>query len=171
MTSALFCDECGAALPAQATSCAVCRHYFGPSSPAPPVQAAGASLLPTPVTSVGTLCPGMLFAQRYRILDKVGEGGFGITYKAEDLDHHRWLVAIKQINLSQLSPQQVIEATDSFNREVGYLSRLKHDDIPRLYAYFTDPGRCSVVMDYLLGQSLQNQLKQPRRGRCPTPQA
>jgi succinate dehydrogenase hydrophobic anchor subunit len=170
MTSALFCDECGAALPAQATSCAVCRHYFVPSSPAPPAQAAGASLLPTPAASVGTLRRGMLFAQRYRILDKVGEGGFGITYKAEDLDHHRWLVAIKQINLSQLSPQQVIEATDSFNREVGYLSRLKHDDIPRIYDYFTDPGHWYVVMDYIAGETLENKLKKAHRGRFPTQQ-
>ena len=168
MTSALFCDECGAALPAQATSCAVCRHYFGSSSPSPPAQAARASLPPTPAASAGTLRPGMLFAQRYRILDKAGEGGFGVTYKAEDLDHHHWLVALKQINLSQLSPREMIEATDSFNREVGYLSRLKHQNIPRIYDYFTDPGHWYVVMDYIEGETLEDKLKKARRGRLST---
>jgi len=168
MTSTLFCDECGAALPAQATSCAVCRHYFGASSPSQPVQVARASLQPSLAASASALRPGTLFAQRYRILDKAGEGGFGVTFKAEDLDHHRWLVAIKQITLSLLTPQQMIEATDSFNREVGYLSRLKHDNIPRIYDYFTDPGHWYVVMDYIAGETLEDMLKKARRGRLST---
>ncbi len=168
MTSALFCDECGAALPAQATSCAVCRHYFGtPSSPAS-AQASQASLPHSMAVTAGILRPGMLFAQRYRILDKAGEGGFGVIYKAEDLDHHRRFVAIKQIDLSHLSPQQMIEVTDSFNREVGYLSRLKHDSIPRIHDYFTDPDHWYVVMDYIAGETLEDQLKKARGGRFST---
>jgi hypothetical protein len=168
MTSALFCDECGAALAAQATSCAACRHYFGASSPAPSAQSAGVSLPPTMAAPAGALRPGSLFAQRYRILDKVGEGGFGVTYRAEDLDEHRRFVAIKQINLSLLSTQQMIEATDTFNREVGYLSRMKHDDIPRIYDHFTDPHHWYVVMDYIAGETLEDKLKKARRGRFST---
>src|SRR5260370_27374655 len=168
MTSTLFCDECGAALPAQATSCAVCRHYFGAASPLQPVQVARASLPPPPAASASALRPGTLFTQRYRILDKAGEGGFGVTYKAEDLDHHRWSVAIKQITLSLLTPQQMIEATDTFNREVGYLSQLKHDNIPRIYDYFTDPDHWYIVMDYIAGETLEDMLKKARRGRLST---
>ncbi len=165
MTSALFCDQCGAALPVQATSCAACRYYFGTFSPPPSLQAAGASLPPTNAASAGALRPGALFAQRYRIIDQVGEGGFGVIYKAEDLDNHRRHVAIKQINLSLLSPQQMIEATDSFNREVGYLSRLKHDNIPCIDDYFTDPDHWYVVMDYIEGETLEDKLKKARLGR------
>jgi len=164
MSSDLFCDECGAALPAQTTSCAVCRHYFGAVLPSQPVQATGAALPPSLAAPAGALRPGMLFVQRYRILDKVGEGGFGVTYKAEDLDHHRWLVAIKQITLSLLTPQQMIEVTDTFNREVGYLSRLKHDSIPRIYDHFTDPDHWYIVMDYIAGETLEDKLKQARHG-------
>src|SRR6266487_3496724 len=170
MTSALFCDECGAALPAQATSCAVCRQYFGAFSPSPPVQAIRASLPLIMATCAGALRPGTLFAQRYRILDQVGDGGFGVIYKAEDLDQHRRFVAIKQINLSQLSPQQMIEATDSFNREVGCLSQLKHDHIPRIHDHFTDPDHWYVVMDYIGGETLEDKLKKVRRGRFSTQQ-
>src|SRR5215472_5375330 len=173
MTSALFCDECGAALPAQATSCAVCRHYFGAASPGPAEQVvirASLPLPPPPAVSTGALRPGMLFTGRYRILEKVGEGGFGVIYKAEDLDHHRWLVAIKQITLSQLSPREMIEVTDTFNREVGYLSRLKHANIPHIYDYFTDPGHWYLVMDYIAGETLEDKLKKARHGRLSTKQ-
>ncbi|GAC1308252.1 MAG: hypothetical protein NVSMB27_45940 [Ktedonobacteraceae bacterium] len=110
----------------------------------------------------------MLFAQRYRILEKVGEGGFAVTYQAEDLEQHRRLVAIKQINLSLLSPQQMIEATDSFNREVEYLSQLKHDHIPHIHDHFTDPDHWYVVMDYIEGETLEDQLKKAHRGRFST---
>ncbi|HEY6409552.1 MAG TPA: serine/threonine-protein kinase, partial [Ktedonobacteraceae bacterium] len=117
--------------------------------------------------AVGVLRPGSLFAQRYRILDEVGKGGFGVIYKAEDLDQHRRLIAIKQINLSRLSPQQMIEVTDSFNREVEYLSQLKHDHIPRVHDYFTDPEHWYVVMDYVEGETLEDRLIKARGGRFP----
>src|SRR5713101_2812064 len=168
MTSVLFCDQCGAALPAQAISCAVCRQYFGASSPSLSVQATGTSLPPTMAASAGTLRPGTLLAKRFRILDKVGEGGFGVTYKAEDLEQHRWFVAIKQINLGLLSPQRMIEATDTFNREVGYLSRLKHDNIPHIYDHFTDRDHWYVVMDYIAGETPEDKLKKAHRGRFST---
>lgn len=179
MTSALFCDECGAALTAQATSCAVCRKYFGIASPSSipspsplpsQIQAAGGFLPLSMSTSVDELYPGSLFALRYRVLEKVGEGGFGVTYKAQDLDQHNRLVAVKQINLSLLSPQKMIEATDSYNREVGYLSQLNHTNIPHYYDYFTDPSHWYVVMDYIEGETLEEKLQKARHGRFPMQQ-
>ncbi len=176
MTSALFCDQCGSALQAQATSCAVCRTYFGTAfdafdasttftySSSPAVQAGGASLSSYIAASADGLRPGSLFALRYRIIDKVGEGGFGVIYQARDLDQHNRLVAIKQINLSFLSPQKMIEATDSYNREVAYLSQLHHTNIPYFYDYFTDPGNWYVVMDYIDGETLEDKLQKARQG-------
>ena len=121
-------------------------------------------------TSAGVLHPGTLFIQRYRILEQVGEGGFGVIYKAEDLDEHCRLVAIKQINLRLLSPKQMIEATDSFNREVEYLSHLKHGHIPRIFDYFTDPDHWYVIMEYIKGETLEDKLKKVRHGRFSTQQ-
>ncbi len=116
------------------------------------------------------LRPGSLFLLRYRILEQVGEGGFGVIYKAEDLDEHCRTVAIKQINLRLLSPQQMIEATDSYNREVKYLSRLKHDHIPRIFDYFTDPDHWYLVMECIKGETLEDKLKKARHGRFTTQQ-
>ncbi len=164
-----FCGLCGAAIADQATICDTCGsplrllHLVSSSMPVAPLAAG----LSAPVPA-GPLRPGSLFVRRYRVLSKAGEGGFGEIYKAEDLDHRRRLVAIKQINLRTLSPREMIEVTDSYNREVRYLSQLRHKCIPRIYTYLTDPDHWYVVMDFIEGQTLEDSLKQARRGRFST---
>ena len=164
MTSALFCDVCGAALPAQATSCAVCRQYFGTSLSSPPVEAAQTFLPPLMTAPAGVLRPGSFLAQRYSIINQVGQGGFGVVYKAKDCYEKHKLVAIKQISLNGLSPQKMIEATDMYNRELMYLSQLKHENLPRVYNHFTDSEHWYVVMEYIEGKTLEDMLTTARGG-------
>lgn len=52
----------------------------------------------------------MVIAGRYRIETRIGEGGFGVVYKATDTVERNQLVALKQITLSALSAQEQIEA-------------------------------------------------------------
>lgn len=166
MTSALFCDICGAALPAQATSCAVCRQYFGTSLPQPLFTAIQTSLPAPPMAApAGATRPGSLLAQRYMIISQVGQGGFGAVYKAKDCNERNKLVAIKQISLNGLSPQKMIEATDTYNRELMCLSHLKHENLPRIYDHFTDPEHWYVVMEYIEGKTLEDILTTARGGR------
>jgi serine/threonine protein kinase len=113
-----------------------------------------------------TLSPGEALEGHYRILEKIGEGGFGVVYKAYDW-HRNSLVAIKQINMAALSVQEKIEATDSFNREVTLLSRLDHESLPHIYNHFTDPEHWYVVMDYIEGRTLEDVLSSRRDGRLP----
>jgi serine/threonine protein kinase len=117
------------------------------------------------LTTIEPLDAGSLLADRYRILAKVGEGGFGVVYKARDIKRRHRLVAIKQIDLSGLSPRQIIEATDSYNREVSMLSRLSHRNLPRIYDHFTDPTHWYVVMQYIEGETLEDSLKRAKGGR------
>ena len=122
------------------------------------------------LTTVEPLDAGSLLAGRYRILAKVGEGGFGVVYKARDIKRRHRLVAIKQIDLGGLSPRRIIEATDSYNREVSMLSRLSHRNLPRIYDHFTDPTHWYVVMQYIEGETLEDSLKRAKGGRPPLKQ-
>lgn len=154
MTTMLFCDACGAALLTQTDPCPVCGQL--PSVPA--------AQNPPPPTDL--LPPGFLLAQRYRIVKKIGEGGFGLVYKALD-EQAQIHVAIKQITLAALSAQEMIEATDSYNREITILPRLKHENLPKLYYHFTDPGHWYIAMQYIDGYTLEEKLAASPDGRLP----
>ncbi|HEY0753439.1 MAG TPA: serine/threonine-protein kinase [Ktedonobacteraceae bacterium] len=102
--------------------------------------------------------PGVLLHGRYLLEREIGQGGFGVVYLARDKQAHR-RVAVKQINIGKLKPREIIDATDSYNREVTVLSRLRHPRLPRLYDHFTDPEHWYLVMDYIHGQTLEEYLQ------------
>jgi serine/threonine protein kinase len=164
MTTSLFCDECGAAITSQVTYCTVCRHRIGTSLPQPIVQVTRTAPSLSMTLPAGPLRPDSLLAQRYLIIDQIGQGGFATVFKAKDLYQKNTLVAIKQINLASLSPKEMIEATDSYNREITLLSRLRHNNLPRIYDQFTDPEHWYVVMDYIKGETLEDMLQKARGG-------
>jgi hypothetical protein len=184
-----FCEECGAANIDQATSCFACNEplvkSLSPSAAAPAAPSTPVAFTPIPVgngafafklaepqpsapsQAAGPLTPGSVLAWRYRIVEQVGQGGFGVVYKAKDARNGDKLVAIKQINLDNLSARDMIQATDSYNREVNLMPPLKHKNLPRFYAHFTDPRHWYLVMDYIQGETLEEYLKRAPDGKLP----
>ncbi len=168
-----FCEECGAALSAQATYCYACQQPVDTSlenAPADfslPAKSYAAGLQPLRVQpqNVALSSSPSRLTQRYVILEEVGRGGFGVVYKARDRYQRNRIVAIKQINLASLSAQQRIEATDSYNREVSLLSKLKHPSLPHIYDHFTDAEHWYVVMEFIDGKTLDEELATVRKGR------
>ena len=163
----LFCAECGAANVSDATLCFACKQPLCSSPPSPPVQPVvqNAAL----AAPADCLAPGSPLAQRYRIISQVGQGGFGVVYKARDCKNKNRLVAIKQLDRSRLSPREIIEATATYNREVTLLSKLSHKNLPCIYDHFADSQHWYVVMEYIRGETLEDYLA--RRGHLSVRQA
>jgi len=168
-----FCDVCGAANDQAATCCVACQAPLpstSGASPFAPVRIArpaarqvfaGATPIPDSAIAPAHLHAGMVLAGRYRILGEIGRGGFSIVYRAEDLDaatHDE--VAIKRIHLRSLTPRQIIDATETFHREMRTLARFKHfAGIPHFYEHLTDAENWYLVMEYIDGQTLEDYLR------------
>jgi serine/threonine protein kinase len=138
-SSSLCCDVCGAVNAPNAHLCFACNNPL--SSLQAPVPAR-----PSPNT---------LFRDRYYIVGKIGTGGFGSVYKAIDMQSGGHLVAIKEVRLGGLNPQAMIEAINTFQREVSLLSQLTHPNLPRLYEHFSSSGQWYLVMDFIEGETLE----------------
>lgn len=177
-TPDLYCNECGAANPRGATICFACQHALTPF-PIPDTPAAPISAGPVQIQinlSSGSLkmvqihefpTATNLLHERYHVLAKVGTGGFGAVYKARDTQNRNRLVAIKAIELDTLSAAQSIEATDTFNRELGLLSTLEHPNLPRIHENFIDATHWYLVMDFIDGEPLDAYLQQTAQSSLP----
>jgi len=75
---------------------------------------------------------GEIIAQRYQILNTLGQGGVGITYEAQDLNNGE-RVALKALSLHRMNDWKVLEL---FEREAQILSYLHHPAIPSYLDYF-----------------------------------
>jgi len=157
-SSPLYCDACGAANQTQATLCWACGQLLAASTEERQDTSA------TSTVPAHQPAPAALLAGRYRIIRIVGKGGYGAVYQAEDTQRQRALVAIKSINLHGLSSEEVIEATDTFNRETLLLSELQHPNLPRIYDHFTDREHWYLAMDFIAGETLDEYLSKVRRG-------
>ena len=103
----------------------------------------------------GHLFPHTLFRNRYYIIGEVGTGGFGSVYTATDTHSGDRLVAIKEVNLLGLHPHAIADATNAFHREVSLLSQLDHPNLPHVYEHFRDAGQLYLVMDFIVGETLE----------------
>lgn len=124
-SSTRFCDSCGAINRADARFCYAC----------------GQPQLTYASTATGLLATSHTLRQRYNILDKIGQGGFGAVYKVEDMLFQNALRAVKEMGMRGLSPQETQEAIAAFKNEAVLLANLSHPNLPHIYDHFEEHGR------------------------------
>ncbi len=145
----LYCDNCGEVNRPEAKFCYRCGEALHPG-----------------FSYTGQLTTDHLLKSRYRILSRLGQGGMGAVYKAEDSEFHR-IVAVKEMSQRGLLPDELRTATESFRHEAEMLASLQHFSLPRIFEYFVDDGRWYLVMDFIEGETLEQYLDKIQGSRLP----
>ncbi len=184
----MICPQCQLSNPPGTTRCIKCSTpidlegptFFGPEGPVAPPAGPGSDLgaatgwsdaaepqkrpSSAPETPV-SLEPGSLLADRYEILESLGEGGMGAVYKARDRELDR-LVAVKVVRPELARQPDVLRR---FKQEMILARKVTHRNVLRIFDLGRAGGTRFITMEYVQGQDLKHLLGQ--QGKFPAERA
>jgi serine/threonine protein kinase len=110
---------------------------------------------------------GHVLQGRYRITRRIGGGGMGTVYLAEDTRLPGRQCAVKEASPSQLPPEDRQWASDAFRQEAQMLATLSHAGLTAVTDFFSETASLYLVMDYVPGKTLEQVLEDTPSGRLP----
>ena len=175
----MVCPQCQFANPLGATRCSKCNAplqeaegatLYAPvesvaAEGAPNVSETGAWSRPAETTSSfglagpqESITSGSLVADRYEILQSLGEGGMGAVYKARDRELDRF-VALKIIRPELARNAEILQR---FKRELILARQVTHRNVIRIFDLGVVGGTRFITMEYLEGQDLKTLLSRQK---------
>ena len=114
---------------------------------------------------------GEVLRGRYKIRERIGQGGMGSIYLADDTRLKGRECALKEVEYDRALPEKIRdEAREQFLREATVLARLDHPNLPKVSDFFSHGARDYLVMDYVPGSDLRTLMMQARRKKSFLPE-
>src|SRR5271170_2230778 len=130
---------------------------FSPGPPGSPAKEKRRPSIAYPYQA--TLEPGMLLAQRYEVVEILGQGGMGAVYKATDRELNR-TVAIKVIRPDLARDRGIV---DRFKQELLLAHQVTHRNVIRIYDLSEADGMKFITMEYVEGENLLTLLHEKKK--------
>jgi tetratricopeptide (TPR) repeat protein/predicted Ser/Thr protein kinase len=130
-----------------------------PLPPLPPAAPSDSSMTATLRVSRKEFGTGSMFADRYQIVEELGQGGMGRVYRALDKKVNEE-VAIKVVRPEISSEPRIIER---FSNELRNARGISHKNICRMYDLFESDGLHFITMEYVPGENLKSFIRRSRR--------
>jgi len=105
------------------------------------------------------IAPSTIVGGRYRVVRSLGGGGMKLVYLAEDLRLAGRACALAEMVDSFTSPDLQQQAVAAFNREADMLARLANEHIPRIFDRFSEANHHYLVMEYIDGVTLEDEMR------------
>lgn len=106
--------------------------------------------------AISYLVSGAILEGRYRLVQQIGQGGFGRTYLCEDLNRFNEPCVLKEFAPQVQGATALDKAKNLFEREANVLYQLQHPQIPKfreLFQMTTGGGGLFLVQDYVAGHT------------------
>jgi serine/threonine-protein kinase len=119
------------------------------------VSVAGASPVsaPSPSSEALPLEPGTVLDGRYRVVRRVGKGGFGIAVLVEDMVVNEEII-LKFLHASLAADARLIKG---FIRELRYARKITHENVIRIYDFLSIGGAYAISMEYFPSHTLSSE--------------
>ena len=107
---------------------------------------------------------GEVLRGRYCIRERIGQGGMGNIYLADDLRLEGRRCALKEVEHDRTVPAKLLkEARQQFLHEATVLARLDHPNLPKVSDFFSTGPRDYLVMDFVPGKDLRTMMLEAKQ--------